>query len=109
LRFADYSRATRSRTLVQATAQTKVLLETARELFAAATTVIEARGLTLVGIAVTNLERDDGIQLALSFDPRYDDLDVAVDLVRDRFGSSAITRAVLIGRSPGVVMPVLPD
>jgi DNA polymerase-4 len=109
LRFADYSRATRSQTLVQATAQTKVLLETARELFAAATPVTEAQGLTLVGIAVTNLERDDGLQLALSFDPRYDDLDVAVDLVRDRFGSSAITRAVLIGRSPGVVMPVLPD
>jgi DNA polymerase-4 len=109
LRFADYSRATRSQTLVQATAQTKVLLETARELYAAATPVIEARGLTLVGIAVTNLERDDGIQLALSFDPRYDDLDVAVDLVRDRFGSASLTRAVLIGRSPGVVMPVLPD
>jgi DNA polymerase-4 len=109
LRFADYSRATRSQTLVQATAQTKVILETARELFAAATPLIEARGLTLVGIAVTNLERDDGIQLAVSFDPRYDDLDVALDLVRDRFGPSAVTRAVLLGRSPGVVMPVLPD
>jgi DNA polymerase-4 len=109
LRFADYSRATRSQTLVQATAQTNVLLETARELYAAAGPVIEARGLTLVGVAVTNLERDDGIQLALSFDPRYDDLDAAVDLVRDRFGSASLTRAVLIGRSPGVVMPVLPD
>jgi DNA polymerase-4 len=109
LRFADYSRATRSQTLVQATAQTKVILETARELFAAATPVIQDRGLTLVGIAVTNLERDDGIQLALSFDPRWDDLDLALDLVRDRFGSSAVTRAVLLGRSPGVVMPVLPD
>jgi len=109
LRFADYSRATRSQTLVQATAQTKVVLETARELYAAATPLIRARGLTLVGLAVTNLERDDGIQLALSFDPRYDDLDVAVDLVRDRFGTSSLTRAVLLGRSSGVVMPVLPD
>jgi DNA polymerase-4 len=109
LRFADFSRATRSQTLVQATAQTKVILDTARELLAAATPTIEARGLTLVGIAVTNLERDDTIQLALTFDPRYDDLDVALDVVRDRFGSSAVTRAVLLGRSPGVVMPVLPD
>jgi DNA polymerase IV len=109
LRFADFSRATRSQTLVQATAQTKVILDTARQLLAAATPTIEARGLTLVGIAVTNLERDDTIQLALTFDPRYDDLDVALDVVRDRFGSSAVTRAVLLGRSPGVVMPVLPD
>jgi DNA polymerase-4 len=71
--------------------------------------VVEERGLTLVGIAVTNLGRDDAIQLALSFDPRFDDLDAALDVVRDRFGTSAVTRAVLLGRSPGVVMPVLPD
>ena len=109
LRFADFSRATRSQTLVQATAQTKVVLETARELLARAWPAIEAQGLTLVGIAVTNLERDDAIQLALSFDPRFDDLDAALDVVRDRFGTSAVTRAVLLGRSPGVVMPVLPD
>jgi len=109
LRFADYSRATRSQTLVQSTAQTRVVLETARELLAAAWPMVDERGLTLVGIAVTSLERDDAIQLALSFDPRFDDLDAALDVVRDRFGTSAVTRAVLLGRSPGVVMPVLPD
>ena len=109
LRFADFSRVTRSQTLVQATAQTKVVLLTARELLDAAWPTIEAQGLTLVGIAVTNLERDDAIQLALSFDPRFDDLDAALDVVRDRFGSAAVTRAVLLGRSPGVVMPVLAD
>ena len=109
LRFADFSRATRSQTLVQATAQTKVVLETARELLAAAWPAIGAQGLTLVGIAVTNLERDDAVQLALSFDPRFDDLDAALDVVCDRFGTSAVTRAVLVGRRPGVAMPVLPD
>jgi len=109
LRFADYSRATRSQTLVQSTAQTRVVLETARELLAAAWPMVDERGLTLVGIAVTSLERDDAIQLALSFDPRFDDLDAALDVVRDRFGTSAVTRAVLLGRSPGVVMPVVPD
>jgi DNA polymerase-4 len=29
--------------------------------------------------------------------------------VRDRFGSAAVTRAVLLGRDPGVSMPMLPD
>ncbi len=43
------------------------------------------------------------------FDPRLDELDAALDLVRDRFGSAAVTRGVLVDRDPGVVMPVLPD
>jgi DNA polymerase-4 len=29
--------------------------------------------------------------------------------VRDRFGSKAITRAVLLGRDPGLSVPLLPD
>ncbi|WP_442933644.1 hypothetical protein [Micromonospora sp. CPCC 206060] len=37
------------------------------------------------------------------------DLDAAVDAVRDRFGSAALTRAVLLGREPGLEMPLLPD
>ena len=49
------------------------------------------------------------MQLAFSFDPRFDALDAALDTVRDRFGSAAVTRAVLLGRDPGVVMPVMPD
>jgi DNA polymerase-4 len=38
-----------------------------------------------------------------------DALDLALDEVRARFGSSAITRAVLVGRDRGLVMPLLPD
>ena len=109
LRFADFSRATRSHTLSQATAQTQEILAAARDLLAAARPLIRAQGLTLVGVSVTNLEREDAIQLALSFDPRFDQLDAALDAVRDRFGSAAVTRAVLLHRHPGVVMPVLPD
>ncbi|WP_231924741.1 hypothetical protein [Micromonospora chokoriensis] len=37
------------------------------------------------------------------------ELDAAVDAVRDRFGSTALTRAVLLGREPGDEMPLLPD
>jgi DNA polymerase IV len=110
LRFDDFSRATRSHTLSEATARTQIILAAARELLAAATPAIERDGLTLLGVALANTEDEGAIQLALPFDPqRAGALDVAVDDVRDRFGSDAITRAVLLGRDPGISMPVLPD
>jgi DNA polymerase IV len=110
LRFADFSRATRSRTMPQATARTQPILDTARELLVEAQPLIRAQGLTLVGLSLTNLEHEDRVQLALPFERRHDAaLDAALDTVRDRYGSSAITRAVLVGRDPGVVMPLLPD
>jgi len=68
LRFADFTRATRSRTLPQATAETHAILAAARELLAIAMPMIEREGITLVGIAVSNLENDDAVQLALPFD-----------------------------------------
>lgn len=55
LRFADFSRASRSRTLPPPTAGTGAILAAARALLASATPVIERRGITLVGVAVTNL------------------------------------------------------
>jgi DNA polymerase-4 len=109
LRFADYTRATRSHTLDKATAQTRPLLDAARALLRIALSEIETRGVTLLGMSVGNL--DDGhVQLALPFtrDPGAE-LDAAVDAVRDRFGSTALTRAVLLGRDPGLEMPRLPD
>ena len=36
-------------------------------------------------------------------------LDAALDSVRDRFGTTAITRAVLLGRDQGLAVPLLPD
>ena len=109
LRFADFSRATRSQTMSQATSQTQRVLDSARELVAVSTPLIRAQGLTLIGISLQNLEDADRMQLAFGFDPRLDELDAALDLVRDRFGSAAVTRGVLVNRDPGVVMPVLPD
>ena len=110
LRFADYTRATRSTTLPFPTASTERILAAARVLLAAALPTIERRGLTLVGISVANLDDADAPQLTLPLDPREDAaLDAVVDLVRDRFGTSSITRAVLLGRSPGMAMPLLPD
>jgi DNA polymerase-4 len=112
LRFDDFSRATRSHTLAQATAQTRQILDAVRELLATATPMIERQGLTLVGISIGNLHDDAAVQLALPFDRRRggaDGLDAAVDEVRDRFGSTAVTRAVLLGRDHRPSVPLLPD
>jgi DNA polymerase IV len=107
LRFDDFSRATRSHTLPRATAQTETILATAKELLSTARPMIERQGLTLVGVAVANLD-DDADQLTLPFD-REDALDAALDEVRERFGSAAVTRAVLLGRSERPSVPLLPD
>jgi DNA polymerase-4 len=110
LRFDDFSRATRSHTLSEATAQTQIILAEARGLLAAAMPIIESKGITLVGVALGNLEDDGAIQLALPFvHDRATALDAALDDIRDRFGSGAITRAVLLGRDQGLSVPLLPD
>ena len=110
LRFADFSRATRSHTLTEATAQTQTLLATARELLAAAMALIESRGITLLGVAFANLEDEGAVQLALPCArERGSALDAAVDDVRERFGTDAITRAVLVDHDPGLSVPLLPD
>jgi DNA polymerase IV len=110
LRFADFSRATRSHTVPWPTAHTETVLATARELLAAATPEIARRGITLLGISVVNLENDDAVQLALPFDRRSGAaLDAALDEVRARYGSGAVTRAVLLGRDQGFSIPLLPD
>jgi DNA polymerase-4 len=109
LRFDDFSRATRSHTLPEATANTHAILTAVRGLLAISAPMIESRGITLVGIAVSNLDDGRAIQLALPFDPHSDELDAALDEVRQRFGPTAITRAVLLGRRPGLNVPLLPD
>ena len=110
LRFADFSRATRSHTLPHATANTETILITARALLAIAVPTIERRGITLVGVAVSNLDDGRAFQLALAIDRHSSDaLDSALDEVRQRFGSNAITRAVLLGRGQGLTIPLLPD
>ncbi|SCF15082.1 DNA polymerase-4 [Micromonospora coriariae] len=109
LRFGDYTRATRSHTVRKATADTTPLLAAARALLRAALPEIDRRGVTLIGVSVGNLD-DNPVQPELPFhhDPGVE-LDAAVDAVRDRFGSAALTRAALLGRDPGFEMPLLPD
>jgi DNA polymerase-4 len=108
LRFDDFSRAARSDTLGEATDHTRTILATVRGLLAAAMPMIERRGLTLVGVTLSSLEDDGTVQLVLPFD-RASAIDAVIDDVRDRFGSAAITRAVLLGRDQGLSLPLLPD
>jgi DNA polymerase-4 len=110
LRFDDFSQATRSHTLAFPTAETETILLTARQLLVTAAPMIRTQGLTLVGIAVANLQNDTPLQLVLPFAPdRRGALDAALDGVRERFGTSAVTRAVLLGRDQGFSVPMLPD
>jgi DNA polymerase-4 len=110
LRFDDYSRATRSHTLPWPTAHTDTILATARELLATAMPMIQRRGITMVGVAVGNLDDSGAIQLTLPFDRHSGGaLDAAVDAARERFGTDAVTRAVLLGHDQGLSVPILPD
>jgi len=110
LRFDDFSRATRSHTLPEATARTETILGVARGLLATAMPTIERQGITLIGLTFTNLLDDRAIQLALPFGGGdVAAIDSTLDEVQDRFGSAAVTRAVLLGRNHGPTVPLLPD
>jgi DNA polymerase-4 len=112
LRFNDFGRATRSRTLPWATSSTQAILATARGLVASAAPLIAERGLTLVGFAVSGIDRTGAEQLTLPFSGAHRQpavVDAAVDRVRRRYGKSALTRGVLVGRDAGLEMPRLPD
>jgi DNA polymerase-4 len=110
MRFADFNRATRSRTLSQATAHTETILAAARSMLAAAIPLIADNGITLIGVALSNLDDANAVQLALPFDePSTVKLDTALDSVRDKFGSAAVTRAALLRHGSGMTVPMLPD
>jgi DNA polymerase IV len=110
LRFDDFTRVTRSHTMPAPTAQTDAILMTARELLADAMPMIRRQGLTLVGISVAGLDDADAVQLVLPFErPDRRSLDLALDDVRRKFGSSAVIRAVLLGRDERPAPPLLPD
>jgi DNA polymerase-4 len=107
LRFSDFKRATRSHTLREATDRTETVLVAARELLAAAQPMLDERGITLVGVALSNLEDAGPGQLPL--DDRSATLDSTLDELRERFGTDAITRAVLLDHDEAPVAPRLPD
>lgn len=110
LRFADFTRATRSHTLAEATNHTETMLEAAGGLLHHALPMISEKGLTLLGLSLANLQDDSAVQLALPFDAQSgNELDATLDQLRSRFGAVSVTRATLLGRDRGWEMPMLPD
>jgi len=112
LRFEDFARITRSHSLTAPTSHTEAVLDVARSLLRDAQPLIADRGCTLVGVSVGNLCNDPPSQLVLPFDRHaLTSLDEAIDEVRERFGTKAVTRAVLLGRDSGLSgsVPLLPD
>ena len=100
MRFDDFTRASRSRTLPYATAAQRTVLVAVSAMLDDAMPTIRRRGLTLVGVTVGNLDGYSvGIQLELPIERGWSPaLDAAVDELRERFGSDAVTRAALLGR-----------
>jgi len=112
LRFGDWTRATRSHTLPRPTDNTETLLGALRSLLDAAMPLIRDKNITLIGVSLSGLDSGETLQLELPFDRPVDPpraLDAALDTIRERYGTSAITRAVLLGKDPGMSMPTLPD
>ena len=110
LRFDDFTRVTRSHTLPWPTSHTPTIMATARDLLVTAMPMIRRQGVTLIGVTVANLDDSGVIQLTLPFDRHSgSSLDAAVDDIRERFGSDAVGRAVLLGRDQGLSVPLLPD
>lgn len=110
LRFGDFTRATRSRTLGFPTDRTSVLLTIARALVASVQPDITERGITLIGVSLSHLGRSDTFQPELPID--WEDgarLDTVLDAVRDRFGAASVARAAQLGRDPGWSTPLLPE
>ena len=74
--------------------------------------MIERQGLTLVGVAVANLDDADTVQLGLPFDAHGAALDAALDEVRDRFGTArsrgpccSAATGLLGAAAPGLMSP----
>ncbi len=110
VRFGDYASVTRSRSLGAPTDRTSVLLGVAHTLLTSVGPQIVDRGVTLIGVSLTNLTEAGNVQLELPLNGEDDSrIDSVLDAVRDRFGASAVTRAALIGRDAGVSAPRLPE
>ncbi|MBA0048142.1 DNA polymerase IV [Mycobacteroides sp. LB1] len=99
LRFDDYTRATRSHTVLRPTTSTERLLAVARQLVDEGASLIAERGITLIGFSVSNFDPCGAAQLELPFTGLTENalaLDSTLDELRDKFGTRSVTRATLL-------------
>jgi DNA polymerase-4 len=110
LRFGDFAKATRSHTVGAPTDRTAVLLAVAQGLLAGALPEIAERGITLIGVSLTQLRRAGDLQPELPIDwGEGVRLDTVLDAVREKFGATSVARAAQLGRDPGWSTPLLPE
>jgi DNA polymerase-4 len=110
LRFGDFAKATRSHTVGAPTDRTAVLLAVAQGLLAGALPEIAERGITLIGVSLSQLRRADDLQPELPIDwGEGVRLDTVLDAVREKFGAASVARAAHLGRDPGLSTPLLPE
>lgn len=109
LRFDDYGRATRSRTLSHPTAAGDLLAATAVGLLDAVGPLVRERGLTLIGVAFTELSDDAYVQGTLELEPDRSGLSVALDAVAARFGTGSVVRGALLHGGQGWAVPVIDE
>lgn len=109
-RFGDFRSDTRSVSVADETDSTPELLAIARNILRNRRPEIETSGLTLIGFTLANLSTGEGIQQALDFTNNASPkLDIALDAVKDRFGTNSIGRAGLLSYEESVHTPVIPD
>jgi len=98
VRYPDFTTVTRSHTSDGAVSTSAEMFETARSLLSR--TAASDRGVRLLGISADGLEDDDAPR-QLDLDPGpWEEIDQAVDDIRQRFGSDAVGRAALTDPSP---------
>ncbi len=98
-----------SSTLEHPTDSTAAMTAEGKRLLGSAWDEIETLGLGLLGFTAANLTAADAVQLGFDFTGRdRSELDSTIDEVRERFGTTSLTRGSLIDDDP-IEMPVLPD
>jgi DNA polymerase IV len=99
LKFSDFRMITRSRTLPRSTQASQTIFETAVHLLEEAD---PKTGLRLVGVGVSQFTKGDDQPVLFQDEEveRRDNLDRAMDEVRDRFGNKAILRGRVFDFDP---------
>lgn len=95
VKYADFKQITRSRSLDRPTDTTATIFDTAMLLL---DELELRRPVRLIGVGVSNF-RDKARQLSLFEEPQEEetgDLDRAVDSIREKFGTAAVTRGELL-------------